>query len=395
MPNDEKLVTAGRLWIAVGVALLVAATAAAAALLTPFWIEDGGQASRLGALNLGGSDTDLSGPLARAAEFYGSLSRLDSDPHHLQAAAEAYFRLGELQESSEPDRALDSYRKCVEYLGGYNHGWPWFKMGVILASKGEDERADEHFVKTMQIDDGALALLAGYERGEILLRAGRPEHAWDFFYEFLRFYPRSILQSQFETMSGNGAQPVRRGFYVAGRCHLALGETEQARWYLRQYLDLFPNDLSGRFYASEAGLEVEMPRPEDLGLLETRPHLSTGVQRREGAVAFETTGRIMIDVYVPNQPSAYSLRVLATKPTNELDVPLDVLVNAEHVGRIELMSPADIQSRLDAFSIVQSLPLRKGHNVLELALPYAPREEGLPESLLRIHAVFLAAEGAS
>ncbi len=395
MSEEHSLVSAGRLAIAIGIAAAISLAAVLAAMVSPFWIEDGGQPSRLGAVSLTDGEPAQVGPLTRAAEFYGSLSRLDSDPHHLQAAAEAYFQVGEMLESSEPDRALESYRNCVDYLEEYNHGWPWFKMGMIELDRRRYDSAEEYLKKSMQIDDGALALRAGYERGKIALRTGQPDRAWDYFYEFLRFYPRPILTTQFQTMYGNGATPVGRGFYVVGRCLLELGRSKDARAHLREYIDRFPNDISGRFYAGKTGLKMDMPDPEEIDFLESEPRISAGVRERGNVLVFETTGRVMMDVYVPKGGRSYYLTLFATKPILELDLILNVLANAEQVGQIDPIARPDVESRLSSSSLTMPIQLHAGHNVLEIALPYVPRREEPPDSYVHIHSISLSAEGST
>ena len=257
MSDDIPVVSKGRTLAAICVALVVTVSAVIAGLFAPFRFYDDTRPSRLGVIPTEISEQGGVEYLTRAARFYEQLSCIDPDFRHRQAAAEAQFRLGESFEQTDPPRALEHFRACTEFLGNYLHGWPWFKMGQILVANGRDAEADNCFERTRQIDDGRLALQAGYERGKIAIRSSRSDDAWRFFYEFLRFYPLPFAESYFLNMLGNGVKPSGRGLYVAGRSLLALGRIEESRPLLQTYISRFPNDLSGRFYAALAGLEVD------------------------------------------------------------------------------------------------------------------------------------------
>ena len=389
MSDSNSIVSVRRLVATVAVALVVAASAVVAALLTPFRFDGATQPSRLGAIHTTKVEKDIAGDLARAARFYGQLSRIDPDPRHRQTAAEAQFLLGEYFENTDPDRALESFRASTGFLDDYRHGWPWFKMGSLLAAAGRDGEADDHFARAMQIDDGYLSLLAGYERGKIAVRRGQPDQAWDFFYTFLRFYPHPIAESQFRNMLGNGAVPVGRGLYVVGRSLPALGKFQEARPLLLEFVREFPDDASGRFYAARAGSDVRKPDSVGTDLLRTDPRLSADVKvDRDGAVFF-SSGRLMFDVYVTEDETPVSLRVVADRRAEEPELILTILVNAQTLPDGGFKVPHQPKVRWEP-----RFSLRPGHNIVEVALQSFPATRHRNTPVLRIPSLLLLPDGA-
>ncbi|MFH1744176.1 MAG: tetratricopeptide repeat protein [bacterium] len=386
MADDARNVSAGRLLAAGCVALVVTLSALVTVFLSPFWCDNATAPSRLGAIPGDFAEEQIAGDLSRAAQFYGELSRIDPDFRHRQTAAEAEFRLGEYFESTDRARALKHFQVCIDYFEEYLHGWPWFRMGLILVAEGREADADDCFEHTMRIDDGRLALRAGYERGKIAMRRGEPGKAWDFFYEFLRFYSSDITDSYFLNMLGNEEKPVGRGLYVVGRSLLGLGRIDEARSLLQEYILLFPDDHSGRFFAAQAGVEIEEPVLTERSLLQTGPCLSTAVHADNDGVIFYSNGRLIFDVYGTEQIASAHLAILPDKIIEKSDLLLSVTVNEKPVEEFQIPNQPSVQWE-------PAISLQSGRNIVELSLQCPSIIEHANGPLLRIRWILLSSNG--
>ncbi|HPA45369.1 MAG TPA: hypothetical protein PK395_06355 [bacterium] len=385
--NPDGLVVK-RLLIAFGVAILFTLAAILFAARSSHWSVLMKGEPRIDATpTAAGSDHDMS-DLSNTSRFFGELSRIDPDLRHRNTAANAEFRMGDLLEKTEPEEALKHFKACTDLLENYLHGWPWFRMGQIQVTRGQMIEADRDFERTMQIDDGRLALRAAYERGKIALNNDHIEQAWVYFYEFLRFSPEPLADYHFLNMLRNDVHPAGLGLYVVGRALLGTGQTEQAGGLLGEYVALYPNDLSGRFYAKQAGVPVSLPVYSPQDVLQGDVRQSSGLHKNSTGLIFYSDGRLMADLYVNGEDLPGSLRAVLQPMTEGFRGRLSVLLNGESVDDFEIAPDPRIEWK-------REIPFQPGRNLVEIAFQnMGPRgDSGGP--ILRIESMMLECGGSS
>jgi len=376
-----------RLLIAFGVAVLITLAAILFAARSSHWsilMEGGTRTEATPAIERSAHDLN---DLSNTSRFFGELSRIDPDLRHRNVAAGAEFRIGELLEKTAPEEALKHYKACTDLLENYLHGWPWFRMGQIRIARGQALEADRDFDRTMQIDDGRLALRAAYERGKIALNNNNIEQAWEFFYEFLRFSPEPLADYHFLNMLRNDVQPSGLGLYVVGRALLGIGRIEQAGDLLGKYVSLYPNDLSGRFYAMQAGVPVSPPVYSPPDVLQSNTRQSSGLHKNSTGLIFYSDGRLMADLYLNEQNLPGGLRVVLQPMTKVFRGRWSVLLNGESVDNFEITPDLRMEWK-------HEIPFQPGRNLMEIAFQNTgPRgDSGAP--IVRIQSMILESGGA-